>query len=390
VMFQYSATAEKYEKVVSQGNEEESSDAYGRLDVSPALSRPIAWSFLSIRPRVTGRYSYYENSWVLDENGNRLKQQGIIGPPLHYRYVEGRVDLDGPRLARIFNNPTKAYSDKFKHVLGPEATWILRRSSGGDKSVPGTDLNSSLLQAHEVMYGLVNQLYGRRKGPQGKPTAFELLTWRVYRKYYLDPPIRTRDPAFGSTLFGRVVAPVDPAEGEEPVREPIRYSPWGSKLTLKPLPGWSLDWTHEYNPTVKATTKMDLRATITGRFGRLSGSWNRRAAYADESTDAEFPEQSYVTANTEIKLWGDRLAVGGTANYNVINKEYISRTAYLRITAQCIGIMLNMTEARWRAGQGTGGWQFGFAIDLANLTTIGMDPSKAGTRGGAGAFGAGF
>jgi hypothetical protein len=389
-MFRYSATAQKYKKVINQEGQEERSDAYGRVDVSPVLSRPIAWSFFSLRPRVTGRYSYYEKTWVLDENGNRLKQQGIVGDPLQYRYLEGRVDLDGPRLARIFNNPTKIYSDKFKHVFGPEATWILRRSSGGDKRVPGTDLNSSLLQAHEVMYGLVNQLYGRRKGRGGKPAAFELLTWRVYRKYYLEAPISTRDPAFGSTLFGRVVAPADPVDGEDVTREPIRYSPWGSKLSLKPLPGWSLDWTHEYNPTVRATTKMNLRASIRGAFGRFSGSWNRRAAYADESTDAEYPEQSFVTANAELKVWGDKLAVGGTANYNVINKKYISRTAYVRVTAQCIGILINMTEARWRAGQGTSGWQFGFAIDLANLTTIGMDPSKTGTRGGSGAFGAAF
>ncbi len=40
---------------------------------------------------------------------------------------------------------------------------------------------------------------------------------------------------------------------------------------------------------------------------------------------------------------------------------------------------------RWFSADG---WQFGFAIDLANLTTIGMDPSQTpGSRGrGAGAF----
>ncbi len=374
VLFEYTALAERLGRRNVNTNKDVRSD-WSRYDLSPAVSRPIVWSFLSLTPRLQTRYSHYTKTFPVNAQGQVLTGQGITGSPLTYEYIEGSFDIQGPQFSRVFTNPTSVYSDKFKHVIGPEAVYLYRKSSGGDERIPFSDTASRELRTHEVQYGIANHFYGRRKVAGGKNMPFELLSWRIYRKHYIDRPVlasnaNLRDPAFLSNLVS-------------PDGLKYRNSPWRSDLSLRPAPRWQLTWQHEYEPALKKTTSFNLRASVAGALGTLGLSWARTAPFPLDE-DTTFPETYTISSNGELTPLGERLRLGGSLSYDKVNKLFRDRTAYVRISVQCIGLLISMTERQYYLGAKPVR-NFGFALDLANLTTIGMDPSRSGGAVGGGA-----
>ena len=87
-----------------------------------ALSRPLALSFLQVTPEVQWPHTRYGVSDLDPEYGN----QDLGGPGVAREYAEASVEMRGPNFSKVFDTPGNFYSDRYKHVIGPEVTWTYR------------------------------------------------------------------------------------------------------------------------------------------------------------------------------------------------------------------------------------------------------------------------
>jgi hypothetical protein len=202
----------------------------------------------------------------------------------------------------------------------------------------------------------------------------------VYQKYYIKPPRTDLDyPDFTSRLLS--------LRGEDGQVLPRRKSPIRSVLSFKPAPNWSVDWTEEYDTRAKTATRMDLRLGMNGALGRLRANWTRQPEVKDlDGTTVLLLHDETVGGSGEFHLSGDHLTLGATAHYSLVQKLFIDRSLHLHLSGQCLGVMFSVMERQYYAGQKPIR-SIGFSIELANLGSIGMDPTRAGGLGGMGGRG---
>src|SRR4029078_11006634 len=89
---------------------------------------------------------------------------------------------------------------------------------------------------NEVRYGLVNQIYAKRRGRSGKLEPYELFTWPAAQTYYVDlaSGANIYAPNYSSAVFG-------------PTGQPAHLSPLQSRLRIRPTPAVSRNFDLEYH-----------------------------------------------------------------------------------------------------------------------------------------------
>jgi LPS-assembly protein len=365
LVYEYSAQFDGLQSGVTDTEGASTLQYWSRFDVTPALSRPFVLPFLTLTPRVQVRYTRYGSAYLADFPTLEPRYDlGPDGPPITRRYVEGRMELLGPSVSRIFNNPTHIYSDRFKHLISPEVIWTYRASTENNAFIPKFDALDNFPPTNELRYGLTQRFYAKRKGRDGKLNTYEFLSWRVFQTYYFSVPQTASDANFSSALIS-------------PSGEPVHQSAIRSQFRFRPLSEFSIDWTQEYDPNFKTWGRHDLSAGI--RIGRssLGGTWSRSKRYKVK-TDTLVTDEDTVGGNTGLNLANGRLGVGATSTYSITRKQFLEQSANLRLNVQCFGLMLQLSRRRIYGPELT--TQFGFAIDLANLGSIGMDPMRGGLR----------
>ena len=173
-------------------------------------------SFLQVTPQVQARATRYGATIdATDGLRRRIRSTGATWRP--------RWTCAGPTFSRVFENEGGFYSDRFKHVIGPEVTWTYRSKVEEFDSIPKFDDIDQILGTNQVDYALVQRLYAKRPGASGKPEAYEFLNWRVAQTYYVDIADGQNefDPNYSSAVFG-------------PGGVPAHYSPLQSRLRLRP------------------------------------------------------------------------------------------------------------------------------------------------------------
>ena len=342
------------------GNQDEL-DRYSRFDVAPELSRPLASTFFQVTPQIRLRYTRY---------GASLDTAGLIdGPPLDRRYLEGVVEIVGPTFSRVFNNGSGIYSDKFKHVIGPEVTWTYRTSVDDFALIPKFDGYDQQLGTHQIDYALVQRLLAKRPGPDGKPVPYEFLSWRLGQTYYVQ--IRDAqnefDPNYSSGVFG-------------PGGLPDHNSPLSSRLRVRPTPNISTNFDMEYDVNFSQLRNLSLGESLQGERGRLVASYNRARRVAEDPADRMLI-RDFVRGAAELAILPGRLIVDGSLDYDILRKIRIHSSARLRWNVQCCGFSVETIQYNYNQRIER---QFRFNVELANLGSIGNflgdDPLRAGGR----------
>ena len=353
----------------------QTSDAWWRFDVAPSVSRPIAVSFLSVTPRLTARYTHYGESCPPE----RLDcGKNFTGGPLTRRYVEGSVEILGPQFSRVFGGPA-GFSDLIKHVIGPEFTWVYRRATDNFDLIPRFgDETDNTAATHELRYGLVQHLLGRRKLPSGGTRPFEFLTWEIYQKHYFWAPQTPFDSSFNTPLWDQVSA-VHPEYQRSPVRSSLKFTP---------APAFSFNWLEEYDVNRKKTTRLDLGTDVRGRLGKLHVTWSRSPARYDEDGTETFPEQNDLSGTLDLLTGESWLQLGGSGDYSFVQNNYyakgfIARSVHARFDFQCLALMVQYTQRKlYGLDKYTNSFQF--SIELAHLGSFGMGPGGMSSGGGMG------
>ena len=109
----------------------------------------------------------------------------------------------------------------------------------------------------------------------------------------------------------------------------------------------------------------------------LQAGWSRALRLAEDPA-LRVPTRNTVRGAGRFYLLPGRLAVEGSADYDVLEKNLIQATGRLRYDVQCCGFIGEVIQSDYNAKQDR---QFRFAIELANLGSManfmGIDAEEA-------------
>jgi LPS-assembly protein len=322
-------------------------DTYGRYDVYPRLSRPFALPWLQVTPEVQFRWTGYG---VSELDGT------LDGPARSRQYFEGLVDMRGPTFSKVFDTPGNFYSDRFKHTIGPEVTWRYRSKVEDFDVFPYFDGDDRIPGTHEVVYGLAQRFYSkRRSAPGAKPVPYQFLDWKVSQTYYVNiaEGQNAFDPNYSSNFFG--VGGV-----------PDHNSPILSRLRFTPTPGVRTNFTLEYDINFNEVRRLSLDTSADYRRGGYQLGWSK-GLQRRRRDDVATP-YSTVRGSARLQLVPGKLTLAGSADYNLEKKDLVQSSGRLRYDAQCCGFLVEVIQSDYNIKDDL---VFRFSIELANVGAIG-------------------
>jgi LPS-assembly protein len=364
VVFGLEATAER----IRYGDQEHV-DIWSRYDFAPTVSRPLSLSFLDFNPSVGYRYTHYGTSYGLDEEGNTA----VVGPPLDRSFFEAQLEMRGPTFSRVFDTPGFGYSERFKHTIGPEVSWMYRTRVEDFNSIPKFDGDDYYLGTNQIAYGLVQRFYAKRRGPTGRALPYEFFNWRLMQTYYVQiaDGQNNFDPNYSSSAFG-------------PGFKPEHLSPLMSRMRLKPTPGVSFDFNVEYDVNFKQVRRTSVSGNVGTSRLTLNGGWSRSVRLAEDPAERTVGSHT-VRGNAAIELVPKRLTLEGSADYDLVNDLLWQMRGQVRYSVQCCGFSVEHIRYNWN-GRDEVQWRFN--LELAHIGSMGnfMGADAAGGRQGLGGY----
>lgn len=341
LVFGFDSAAERLQK-----GDEVRVDDYKRFDVRPQLSRPFSLSFLQVNPSVQVRDTHYSAS-LGGRNGNKL-----IGPPIDRKYFEGSLDLRGPTFSRVFDTPGNFYSERYKHVIGPEVNWTYRSKVEEFAQIPRFDWTDTVLGTNQITYALVQRFYAKRPGRSGKLEPYEFLNWRVGQTYYVDIANGQNefDPNYSSAVF-------------DATGKPSHLSPIQARLRLKPTNEFNTNFDLEYDVNFHAVRSLGLSTNYNGSRLVTQLAWSR-GKRLDQFLQGV--NRNTMRGSAAVFVLPRRLTLQGSAAYDLLDKQMVQSTARLRYDVQCCGFIIETLQSQFRKDR-----QYRFSIELANIGSIG-------------------
>jgi LPS-assembly protein len=219
---------------------------YGRADIFPQFSYTLPGPpWLSVTPRVGGRYTYYTSQYTVNDND---RPTGFLEESIDRLYATAGVDVVGPSLSRVFEGGLGRYQ-KVKHLVEPRFEYRYLTTTTDVTRIPIFDeVDSTPRDANLVNFVLANRLLGR--GPEGVGTR-ELGSLEIMQAY-----------SFGAPLTGSVRFP--------PYSQ---YGPLGMSLRLTPTSGTGFDARVSYNLLYKYLNSTSLAASLMRPLGMLNLTW---------------------------------------------------------------------------------------------------------------------
>ncbi len=219
---------------------------YGRADLFPQFSYTLPGPpWLSITPRVGGRFTYYTSQYGVDEETNR--PTSFIDEPLSRIYATGAVDIVGPSLSRVFEGGLGKY-EKIKHLIEPRIEYRYLTTTTDVSRIPIFDeVDSTPKDASVVQFVLANRFLGRDR--EGVGTR-ELGSLEFIQAYSFDEPLNLGDGIRTSQLGPASVA-----------------------LRLTPSVGTGFDARLSYDLLFKNLRSTSLAASVQRPIGMLNLTW---------------------------------------------------------------------------------------------------------------------
>jgi LPS-assembly protein len=244
------------------------SNLLGRFDFNPEISVPLQFHGWSLRPALTLHETYYTE---------RLTNNIAVKDPTNRQALEGTVEIRPPVLEKIFDK--EFLGRKWKHVIEPRVTYRLVTGVNDFGNVLRFDDRDILSNTHEVEYGFVTRLYGKRTVknieecdspmtsiavgaaapeqtvPWQRPNTFEnqactpgpaakeIATLEVAQKYFLDPK-------FGGALVPgqrNVFTTTEDLTGIAFVTQARHLSPVVSRLRIASSSRTDTEWDMDYD-----------------------------------------------------------------------------------------------------------------------------------------------
>jgi LPS-assembly protein len=289
-----------------------------RLDVTPQVRVPFTrWPFLTINSSIAWRNTFWTES--LDPTGIQI-EEGISR-----RYVDLQSGVTGPVFTRVFNTPGSGYAEKLKHVIEPSVTF--RRISDVDVvdrivKIDGTDYVVGGVT--QIVYGLTNRLYAKRRegGPQA--IAREILSFSLGQSYYTDANAARVDQNYQSGFSGAQAS---------------RLSPLAAVLRLSPIADLQGELRAEYDTRFKALLALNASGTLRRERVEATGTWSERR-FIDPATGVADPNRrdQFLGGATTLRMRGNRFGGTYSFNWDLFRKTLLQQRMVGYYNAQCCGV----------------------------------------------------
>jgi hypothetical protein len=277
--------------------------------------------------------------------------------------------MRGPTFARVFDAPGSGYSERYKHTIGPEVSWVYRTRVDEANTIPKFGGEDYMVGDNQLQYSLVQRFYAKRPGPTGRTVAYEFFSWRLMQTYYVKisdgQNASAYDPNYSSSAFG-------------PGSEPEHLSPISSRMRLRPTPQYALDYQLEYDVNFRQLRRMGASADFSGPRLNLRASWSRNRRLAVDPAERTVASHT-LRGESQLELWPSRLSLVGQVDYDLKEKILYHLRGRLRYSVQCCGFTVEHSRYSW-GGEVDQQWRFN--VELAGVSAIGgflgADPNRPG------------
>jgi LPS-assembly protein len=222
--------------------------SYFRADLFPQLSYTLPGPpWLSVTPRVGGRFTYYTDSYYVDPDTGIVNRSAFSGEPIDRIYATGAMDIVGPSFSRVFEGGFGGFS-KIKHLIEPRFEYRYLTTTTDTTLIPIFDeVDSTPKDANLVNFVLANRVLGRMR--EGVGTR-ELASLELIQAYSFDAPLNQGDGMTTSQL-----------------------GPLSMALRVTPTQGTGFDARLSYDLLFKNLRSTSLAASLMRPLGMLNLTW---------------------------------------------------------------------------------------------------------------------
>lgn len=333
---------------------------YSRADFYPTLSMQVHTPpWLSIRPQVSFRDTYYTHSLDPNFTRNEAGQELVTDNSLDRTYAQGQVQVVGPSFSRIFDVAMGGFS-KFKHVIEPRFTYIYTTDvlNQQNKVIPFDLVDTPALPVvqNSVQYELTQRLIGKEAGPNGN--SREVLSFSLQQSVSLSKPFT--DTTGGNTP-GTTVPPGD-----------NKFTPLLASLHLNPYANVTFDANATYGNVSHQLDQTSVSANLVGTGTRADkylsftyfATYNQPAVTIDTSS-------SQIRINTGSSLLHDHVRGDIQLNFDATHGTFLEQRYLIGGTGSCYGVALEYRRYTVYDPNPRPATSYGISVTLKNVGTIG-------------------
>jgi LPS-assembly protein len=318
--------------------------SYGRADLLPTFSYTLPGPpWLSITPRLGGRFTYYTQQYDLDPVTNRPTD--FLDESLSRIYATGAVDIVGPSLSRVFEGGIGSYS-KLKHLIEPRIEYRYLTTPTDTDRIPVFDeVDSTPQDANLVNFVFANRLLGRQR--EGIGTR-ELASLEFVQSYSFDAPLNIGD-AVNTSQFG----------------------PLGVAFRLTPTIGTGFDARASFDHLHKSLRSTSLAASLQRPIGMLNLTWYE--SYNPRNGD-RFSSQ--IRSLVSFRKGGFPLDVSVQIAYDLVNSSLGDQRYGVGYQGSCWNVSAQYRDTR------IGAFPTREFLIVIGLKGVGELPEIKGSLGG--------
>jgi hypothetical protein len=304
-------------------------------------------TYLSANATASYRTTYYSRS--LDQNGD------LTDTALTRQFLSLRSEFIGPVLTKIWDTPTRAATERMKHVIEPTFIVDYTTEIANQASVPITNDASDYVVggATRVTYGLTNRLFYRSRPLEGERSQTrEFLTVGVNQTFYTNPQSSLFDTTYVS--YSRRPEAVELS----PIALIARFSPTQSLDTTARV---------EYDVSGNGLQIFSLGSTMNAE--RTSGN----ISYSRQRPSPLSTVSSYVSGSSSLRLRDGRVTGLYALSWDVARGYVVSQTMAWAYMAQCCGFQAEAQIFSYPDSSGVpipADKRFNISVVLAGLGSI--------------------
>lgn len=298
--------------------EEEGSDAkqFQRWDSQATLTVPLAIvaEALTVTPSVHGRMTYYSRDAETAANFD------LAARSAHQYYYDASLDINGPKLNRIFDLGSMGRTQRVKHLIEPTLS-LSYRPAVDAVNVPkfdGTDLTSRN-RSRSLSYGITQRLLAKRI------TAGDWERFQDDEDELLFEDLETEITELASLSLNQ-------SYNFEADRR--KFSDISMKFSARPLENSDVTVNAAFDVYVESfvRTNVNVQTTVFDHWN-IGLQWDRTAVVKTDTDDITAIRR-FLSLNTGLTLF-DRLALTYRSQLNVENGKRLNDTFGLTYNAQC-------------------------------------------------------
>jgi LPS-assembly protein len=330
-----------------------------RADIFPTLSMQLhtpAW--LSIRPQVSVRETYYSDSLSDSSVANPLGQLTTVKNAVERFYAQGQVEVVGPSFSKVYNESIGGFT-KFKHVIEPRFRYLYTTTVNDQERIIRFDtVDSPFLPIvrNSVEYSLTQRLIGREAGAGG--SSREVASFSLTQSVSLGNQFTTANVGGLSTV---------PQQG--------KFTPLVAGLHINPYSSITLDASATISNISHQVAQTSLSANLLGTGVRadkyLSFTWF--SSFKQPPVNGFAADgSSQIRLNTGSSLLSNRLRADVQLNFDAHKGKFLEQRYLIGGTAACYGVALEYRRYLVYVPTEKPESSIGFSISLKNIGSVGL------------------